>query len=209
MFFINIEKNNIDYIDIEFRMKSEIRVIGIDDSPFEFNDKESDIIGVVMRGGEYIECVLKNSVEIDGTDATSACVEMIKKTRHKMQLKVILLDGIALGGFNVVDIEELYDSTKIPVITVTRDVPDFEKIENALKKHFKDWENRLKLIRKRELYEVKTPHNPIFIKCVGVTLAQAKEIIKISTIRGVIPEPIRVAHLIASGIKRGESYGKA
>ncbi|RLF35484.1 MAG: hypothetical protein DRM99_04525, partial [Thermoplasmata archaeon] len=34
-------------------------------------------------------------------------------------------------------------------------------------------------------------------------------IIKLSTIRGVIPEPIRVAHLIASGITRGESYGKA
>ena len=38
---------------------------------------------------------------------------------------------------------------------------------------------------------------------------EAKAIIKVSTIRGVIPEPIRVAHLIASGITRGDSYGKA
>ncbi len=49
----------------------------------------------------------------------------------------------------------------------------------------------------------------MYIKCTGVSLEEAKEIINISTIRGVIPEPIRVAHLIASGITRGESYGKA
>ncbi len=190
-------------------MKSEIRVLGIDDSSFEFNDKFSDIIGVIMRGGNYIECILKGSVEIDGDNATDACVDMINKTRHKMQLRAILLDGIALGGFNVVDIERLYSSTNIPVVTVTRDRPCFEKIKDALKKHFSDWEKRFALIKKGKLYEVKTSHNPIFIKCVGITLEQAKEIIKISTIRGVIPEPIRVAHLIASGIKRGESYGKA
>ena len=49
----------------------------------------------------------------------------------------------------------------------------------------------------------------MYIKCTGISLEDAKEIINISTIRGVIPEPIRVAHLIASGITRGESYGKA
>jgi endonuclease V-like protein UPF0215 family len=59
------------------------------------------------------------------------------------------------------------------------------------------------------LYKIKTSHNPIYIKCAGISLAEAKEIIKLSTIRGVVPEPIRVAHLIASGITRGESYGKA
>ena len=190
-------------------MKQQIRLIGIDDSPFDFSEKHSDIIGVVMRGGGYIECVLKNTVEIDGDDATKTCISLINGTRHKIQLRAILLDGISLGGFNVVDIEKLYNSTNIPVITITRDNPDFEKIESALKKNFKGWKRRLALIKKGTLHKVKTSHNPIFVKCVGITLAEAKEIIKISTIRGAIPEPIRVAHLIASGITRGESYGKA
>jgi endonuclease V-like protein UPF0215 family len=47
------------------------------------------------------------------------------------------------------------------------------------------------------------------VKCAGIDIVEAKEIIKISTIRGVVPEPIRLAHLISSGITRGESYGKA
>ncbi len=197
------------YVFWVFKMKSEIRLIGIDDSPFDFTDQTSDIIGVIMRGGEYIECILKNAVEIDGDDATEKCIEMINNTRHKTHLKAIMIDGSALGGFNVINKEELYEKTGVPVITITRNNPDFEKIKTALKSNFEDWKNRLEIIKKGTLHEIKTSHNPIFIKCVGITLAQAKEIIKISTIRGVIPEPIRVAHLIASGIKRGESYGKA
>ena len=190
-------------------MKSQIRLLGIDDSPFTFKDKIIPVIGVIMRGGEYLECVLKEEVTVDGTDATDTCIKMIKNTRYKEQIRAVLLDGVALGGFNLVDIEKIFLDTNLPVITITRDKPDIQKIENALKKHFSDWEKRFNLIKKGKLHKINTKHNPIFIKTIGINLKQAKEIIKISTIRGVIPEPIRVAHLIASGITRGESYGKA
>ena len=156
-----------------------------------------------MRGGSYIECVLRSQVSVDGTNATSICKELVENTRHRKQLRAMMLDGIALGGFNVVNIQELYSATNLPIITVTRDNPDFEKIENALRKNFEDWEDRLILMKKGELHRIETSHNPIYVKCAGISLAETKEIIKLSTIRGVIPEPIRVAHLIASGVTRG------
>jgi endonuclease V-like protein UPF0215 family len=190
-------------------MKSQIRLLGVDDSPFTFSDKYCNIIGVVMRGGEYIEGVLRSQVSIDGSDATYVCKDLIKNTRHNKQLRAMLIDGIALGGFNVVDIQDLFSDSNIPVITVTRDEPNFKNIEKALKKNFDNWKDRLNLMKKGTLHKIRTNHNPIFVKCVGLPIDEAKEIIKLSTIRGVVPEPIRVAHLIASGITRGESYGKA
>ncbi len=190
-------------------MKQQIRILGIDDAPFTFDEKYSTVIGVVMRGGEYLECVLRSQVHIDGVDATIICKQMIQNSRHRKQLKVIMLDGACLGGFNVVDINELSESTNLPVITITRDKPDQQKIKHALQKNFKDWKYRWSLLQKGKLYRIATKHNPIYIKCIGLLLEEAKEIINISTIRGAIPEPIRVAHLIASGITRGESYGKA
>jgi len=190
-------------------MKKQIRLIGIDDSPFTFTDKYGMVIGVIMRGGEYLESVLRRHIIIDGNDSTFVCKDMIKKTRHRKQLKAMLLDGIALGGFNVVNIKEVYESTNLPVITITRDKPNFEKIKVALQKNFDDWEHRLALMKNGKIYKVETKYNPIYVKCTGIDIGEAKEIIKISTIRGVVPEPIRVAHLIASGITRGESYGKA
>jgi len=190
-------------------MKRQIRILGIDDAPFTFHEKYVTVIGVVMRGGEYLECVLRSQVTIDGIEATVICEQMIKNSRHRRQLKAVMIDGACLGGFNVVDIDGLSESTQLPVITITRDKPDQIKIKHALQKNFKDWKERWTLLQKRSLQKIPTQHNPIYIKCTGISLEEAKEIINISTIRGVIPEPIRVAHLIASGITRGESYGKA
>jgi hypothetical protein len=190
-------------------MKRQIRILGIDDAPFTFSEKYSAVIGVVMRGGEYLESVLHRQVTIDGTEATEICTQMIQQTRHRLQLKVAMLDGVCLGGFNVVDIREVYESTGLPMMTITRDKPDFDKIKQALQTHFKDWKTRWEIIHRGALHKITTSHNPIYIKYVGLSLGEAKEIIHVSTIRGVIPEPVRVAHLIASGITRGESYGKA
>jgi hypothetical protein len=190
-------------------MKRQVRILGIDDAPFTFSENVTPVIGVVMRGGEYLECVLRSSVAIDGSEATAICREMIQNTKHRKQLKVVMLDGVCLGGFNVVDIVELFETTTIPVMTITRDKPDFPKIKQALQKNFHDWNDRWKILRRGTMHPIQTRHNPIYIKYAGLSLEEAKEIINISTIRGVIPEPIRVAHLIASGITRGESYGKA
>ena len=190
-------------------MKRQVRILGIDDAPFSFTEKYSTVIGVVMRGGEYLECVLRSHVTIDGTEATSICTEMIQHSRHQKQLKAVMIDGASLGGFNIVDINELSDATNLPVMTITRDKPDQKKIKCALQKNFKDWKERWSLLQHGRLYMIPTHHNPIYMKCSGASLEEAKELINISTIRGVIPEPIRIAHLIASGITRGESYGKA
>ncbi|MCK5031809.1 MAG: DUF99 family protein, partial [Thermoplasmatales archaeon] len=74
-------------------MKKQIRILGIDDSPFTFMDKYATVIGVVMRGGEYLECVLSSQVLIDGNEATTVCREMIQNTKHRQQLKAAMLDG--------------------------------------------------------------------------------------------------------------------
>ena len=188
-------------------MKKEIRILGIDDMPFSFGDSMVDIVGVVMRGGVYLEGVLKTTIEVDGRDATRKIIDMIFRTKHKNQIKVMMVDGIALGGFNVVDGREVYKKTGIPVITITRDKPNMEKIRDALKKHFDDWEERWNIITRDETHEIILEY-PVYVKNYGLDMEEVKNIIRISTIRGAIPEPVRVAHLIATGIKTGESHGR-
>lgn len=190
-------------------MKNQIRLLGIDDSPFSFSDEFSYIIGVIMRGGAYIESVISRKIKVDGSEATSLCIDIINNSRFKKQLRALLTDGVSFCGFNIIDIEKIYNKTQLPVITITRNKPNIIKIKKALKKNFSDWDYRLNIIKRGLLHRIETNHNPIYIKYIGLSLNEAKEIIKLSTIRGVIPEPIRVAHIIASGVVRGESYGKA
>ncbi len=190
-------------------MKTHIRILGIDDSSFDFKDGTATIVGVVMRLPNYVEGVLVSEVEVDGLDATEKLVKMVNNSRYKKQLKLIFIDGIALGGFNVVDIQAVLEQTGLPVATVTRDMPDFAEIEAALKKHFDDWQARLDIMTRREIREVELDEGPAFVDCVGMDFDDMAEILKASIVRGILPEPVRLAHLIGTAMKKGESRGRA
>ncbi len=185
--------------------KKEIRVIGIDDAPFDkFKRGNVLVIATIFRGGSWLDGVLSTKVNIDGTDATKKLADMINKCKFKPQLQAILLDGIALGGFNVIDIKELNKKTKIPVIVTIGRYPNFKKIENTLKKLKKHKE--FNLIKKAgPVHEF----NNIYFQIKGIDIKKTRQILKITCTRSLIPEPIRIAHLIASGIINGESKGKA
>lgn len=187
-------------------LKKEIRVLGIDDAPFDkFKDKgkETMLVGTFFRGGSFIDGIVSTKVKIDGNDATNKIIALVKKTKFYPQLRAIMLDGIAVGGFNVVDIVALHKKTGVPVVVVIRKYPDFEKIERALVKLNKG--SKIKLLRKAG--QIHKAGN-IFIQFSGITLEEAREVIKITCTRSFIPEPVRVAHIIASGITFGESRGK-
>lgn len=196
-------------MDSDFHIKPEIRILGIDDSAL-LNEKVM-IVGTVFRGGDWIDGVLRSEITRDGLDATGVIVAMIKNSRHYDQLRVIMLDGITYGGFNVVDIEELYRETGLPVIVIMRSYPDFEKIRAALR-HFSDGEARWEIIKKAgEIEKMVTGRKgtPIYVQKAGIGAKSTEKIIHLTSIRSSIPEPLRVAHLIATGIILGESKGKA
>ena len=190
-------------------MKSQIRVLGIDDGSFSFGQARTAVIGVSVRLPGYVEGVMMTHVEIDGLDSTDRMIEMLRSSRYLDQLKLIMLDGAAVGGFNVIDVHRLNRELEVPVITVTRDMPDYGEIENALRKHFEDWEPRLAMMKSTELEEYDTGHSPIFVGRVGIERDGLEKILATSIVQGALPEALRIAHLIATAVARGESRGRA
>ena len=52
-------------------IKQEIRILGVDDSPFPAHTKEEVmLVGTVFRAGNWLDGVLSTFVEGDGMDAT-------------------------------------------------------------------------------------------------------------------------------------------
>lgn len=190
-------------------MKKQIRVLGIDDSPFKFGQGRVLVVGALVRVPNYLESVMKTDVAIDGMDSTERIIDMVGKSRYKDQIKAILIDGIAVAGFNVIDIQALHSALGIPVLTVTRDRPDLDKIKSALIGHFSDWRERYGLVVRHELREIPTGHKPIFASGLGMEWDEFREIVELSTVRGAVPEPVRMAHLIATAMTRGESRGRS
>ena len=202
---------NINNMKEKKRIKKELRILGIDDGPFNKKDKKCLVVATVFRGGNYLDGLLSTKVRVDGTESTTKLIQIIRKTKHLGQLQCIMLDGIALAGFNVIDISKLNKKTKLPVIVIIRRKPNLKKIEKALKRaNKKIWKKKMKLLKKAgKVYKLKLKNKRIYFQIAGIKENKAKEIIKVSATHAIIPEPIRIAHIIASGIVLGESRGRA
>jgi len=186
-------------------IKPEIRVLGIDDGGFVPRTKGTvDVVGVVYRGGYWFEGVMRAEITIDGLDATEKIAAMIESSPYYRELRIVVLDGVTFAGFNVVDISKLSRRVELPVISVARKKPDLEEIRSALK-NLPDFEIRWRAMENAgKIFEVETRkgENPVYMHIAGILREDAEKIMKKTSTRSLIPEALRVAHIIASGLTR-------
>ncbi len=189
--------------------KPEIRILGIDDSPLV--SKDVLVIGAILRGGSWLDGLLSTHIEKDGMDATGRIAAMISGSRSYGQLRIVMLNGVTFGGFNVVDIEALHDLTGLPVIAVMRKMPDMDSIRIALA-HLTEPERRYAMIAHAgNIREVQTGWRggPVYYQCKGIEKDDAARLIMDTAVHSRLPEPIRIAHIIATGVVLGESSRRA
>lgn len=184
-------------------------MLGIDDGPFVKGQSTVPLVGVLVCPPNYVEGVILSECNVDGDDADRAIIGMVNGSRFREQVRAIMIDGAALGGFNVVDIKALSKTLGMPVMTVSRDDPDMTSIASALKAHFPDWERRFKIIEENKVRAVELPEGRVFIASAGLEERDADALVRRCTVRGCLPEPVRLAHLTATALVRGESKGKA
>ena len=191
-------------------IKRETRILGIDDGYFKRNkDNETLLVGVVTRGYLRIDGVLSEYISVDGSDATEKMIDMITKSGHYNQIRIIITNGITFAGFNMFDPEALYSSVEIPIIIVVRKKPNIDKFLNTISKIYgkNDW--RIKILEKLELPKpVKTKYGIVYYQKWGISDEKATNIIRFLAKYSRIPEPVRIAHLIAMGVTLGYSKGK-
>ncbi len=192
---------------IRFReIKKEIRILGIDDCPF--NPYQLDkvvLLGVIFRGGLWLDGAMRTEVQVDGRDSTEKIVEMIRSSTHYKQLRVIMIDSITVAGFNIVDLQKLNDETRLPVIAITKEKPKEKEVKTALQ-NLPDWKERWRIIENAgSLNEIQIRNTKLYAHIVGAILVDAEKIIRVSSTRANFPEPLRVAHLLAQGLYHGST----
>jgi len=184
-------------------IKPEIRVLGVDDGVFTPHVKGFvPVVGVFFRGGYWLDGVMHTKIRVDGFDATRKIASMILNSPHYKQLRVIMLNGITFAGFNVADIKKLAAKTKLPVISVTREKPNLADIREALKNLPKSEERWKAMLNAGETFEVhaRSGSAKIYVQFSGIFEEDAEKILQVTSTRSNIPEALRVAHLVASGI---------
>lgn len=182
--------------------KTPSHLIGFDDAPFR-RDHRGDVLLVgAVFAGERLDGVLTGRVRRDGVNATRTVARLAGESRFRRHTQAVLLQGLAFAGFNVVDLHGLHETLGLPVLAVARHAPDLAAIRRALLEHVPGGARKWRLIQKAGPME---PMAGVHVQRAGIEPAAAERLLQASAIHGRLPEPLRVAHLIAGGIGTGES----
>ncbi len=176
--------------------KGGIRALGIAES-FRKTSACSTLAGIVMRRDLVIDGMVFGNVTIEGNDSTQNILSMYRSLKRN-DIDCIMLDGLVISMYNIIDGEELRENTNLPVIAIT--FKDSKGLEGAIQHHFSD-DPKLKLEQYRKLGQrdkilLKTG-KVLFVRSWGLSSKEASTIIDCFTLQGSIPEPIRIAKLAA------------
>jgi endonuclease V-like protein UPF0215 family len=183
--------------------KRGIRVLGIAES-FRKTSACSTLAGIVMRRDLIIDGMVFGDVTIEGNDSTQNILSMYRSLKRD-DINCIMLDGLIISMYNIIDGEELRENTNVPVIAIT--FKDSEGLEGTIQHHFSN-DSNLKLEQYRKLGQrdkilLKTG-KILFVRSWGISSNEASTIINYFTLQGSIPEPIRIAKLAARACMRSK-----
>ena len=162
--------------------------------------KQHALLAAVVFHKLHVLTVRVGRIEVDGRDATRVLESLLKAVRFD----IVMLSGISFGGFNVVDIAQLARATRKPIIAISGEKPDNAAVRRALRKHFWDWEERWRMVRNAgPLYSFKPlpKELKLYFEVRGASPAFAKKIIASAATISRLPEPIRVARILARGLR--------
>ena len=192
-------------LETALQQSKRLRVIGFDDAPFDKGTQEPVHVSGVVCSNTRFEGMLWFEVTRDGFDATDNLIAAVKNSKFFSQAHVLVTDGLAFGGFNILNLPNLHHHLKLPVIAVMRKLPDIRSIHEALE-HLTQTERRKALIEVAGTIHQKSH---FVFQAVGCSPEVAHQTLEQITDTGLVPEPLRLAHLIGSAVKTGQSGRRA
>jgi endonuclease V-like protein UPF0215 family len=144
-------------------------------------------------------------VRRDGWNATEALAALLRGGKFLPQVHLVLLDGIALGGFNVVDLPALAAALSRPCVAVMRRPPDLAAVEAALRHLPRPAARLARIARAGPIHRLAG----FTFQVQGVAPEEAAAALVRLTDRGKVPEALRLAHLIGAAVRTGESGRRA
>jgi endonuclease V-like protein UPF0215 family len=181
-------------------------VVGFDDGPFRRGGRGDVLVVGAVFAGTRLDGVLSATVRQDGERATAVLARLVAESRFAGHLQAVMLQGIALGGFNVVDIHALHRRLGLPVVVVMRRRPDLQAIRSVLMSRVPGGARKWARIERAGPVE---RVGAVYVQRAGIAPTDAAALVAATTLHGMIPEPLRAAHLIAGGVAGGHSRGRA
>lgn len=176
--------------------KRGIRVLGVAES-FRQNESRSLLAGVVMRGDLVVDGLAFGATTVGGDDATASLLRLYRSLRRN-DVNLLMVSGAILSLYNIVDVDLLSQKANLPVVCLT--YKETAGIESSIARKFPGRaQEKLLAYRKlgpRESIKLRSGHT-VYARTSGISIRDAHEVIDMFTLQGSLPEPVRVARLLA------------
>ena len=183
----------------------EFQVVGVEDGGFSRKLQgcgvQKALFVCVLLRGKWINDFQVDMITVDGLDATDKLTSML----NQWSFDAVILAGVSFAGFNLVDPTIVFEEFNEPVIVISRTKPNNVTVKNALRQHFEDWRVRWSVFEKLgSVYEVVSmpAESPVYVEVIGAELDWASRLIRATSVCCRVPEPIRVARLVARGLTK-------
>ena len=177
--------------------------IGIEDGPFlsrRLGGSTAPLVVAELNGPHLVKARI-GRITVDGLDATSVASSLLGSLQPRDS--PILMAGATFAGFNIINPRVLQRRFRTPTIVVIGSRPSNRAVKRALSRHFPDWKRRWQVLSALgPLRQVRTFRNegPIFYEAFGCEDYEARRILKEWAYVSRVPEPLRVAGLVARGL---------
>jgi endonuclease V-like protein UPF0215 family len=181
--------------------KKAIRALGVAES-FRKNDEYSTLAGVVMRSDLVIDGFSLGRLKVAGSDATDSILELFSDLGRN-DVNALMLSGSVLSLYNIVDVDKLHEKIKLPVVALS-----FKKSSSDLERNVKerfdpaDAREKIALLRKLgapEALRIATGYT-VYVRAAGLSGDAARRLLNRFTLQGSVPEPVRLASLLARAV---------
>jgi len=188
--------------------KKGLRVRAVEESFSKDARDRSVLAGLVARKDKVIDGFAFGEITVGGMDATDGVLELVKSL-DRNDINLVMLNGCVVAWFNVIDLTRLHDILKLPIVCVTYE--ESEGLEKYFKEYFPDdWEERIIVYERNSGRKEALLHTgyKIFLRELGIEFDDALRILNDFTLQGGIPEPLRLAKLLARTIHLAILRGK-
>lgn len=177
-------------------MKSGSRALGVAES---YRGDRSTLAGAVVRASRVVDGFAFADCTVGGTDATSAVLDIVDALDRE-DVRYLVVSGVALAWYNVLDLHELTAESGVPVVAVTYE--ESPGLADSIREAFDGDARATRLAAYRALPE-RTPLDVngerVFVRAAGCDCGEARDVVRAFTPEGGRPEPVRVARLAARG----------
>jgi len=175
--------------------KKAIRALAVAES-FRPTSKKSTLAGIVMRTDRVVDGFAFGTATVGGEDATSSVLRLYRRLARE-DVNLIILSGCIISRYNIIDVDELARRSGLPVLCLT--YKESRGIEGAIRRHFDHPEERIERYRRLGRRSPVLLHtgSRVYVRSSQISEADTKSVLDAFTLQGGVPEPVRLARLLA------------